>query len=196
MAETEGTRCIGPGANLPVFLVMGGSRGARSINQALFSALPELLKSMQIVHASGALDWPAVEQVRASLPEHLAVRYHAYSYLHDEIGAALAAADLVLSRAGSSALGEYPYFNLPAVLVPYPHAWRYQRVNADYLARKEVAIVIEDGELNQRFLPAVQSLMADPGACKDVAGDAQPVTSRCCPRHRRYFVGVCHGVRR
>jgi undecaprenyldiphospho-muramoylpentapeptide beta-N-acetylglucosaminyltransferase len=154
---------LGLETNLPVFLVMGGSRGARSINQALFSALPELLKSMQIVHASGALDWPAVEQVRSSLPEHLAVRYHAYSYLHDEIGAALASADLVLSRAGASTLGEYPYFSLPAVLVPYPHAWRYQRVNADYLARKEAAIVIEDGELNERFFPTVQSLMADPG---------------------------------
>lgn len=157
---------LGLQSDLPVFLVMGGSRGARSINQALFDALPDLLPLMQIVHVSGHLDWPAVEETRSTLPENLAGRYHAYPYLHDEIGAALASADLVLSRAGASVLGEYPYFGLPAILVPYPYAWRYQHLNAKYLAAKSAALVLEDDMLASQLVPTVRSLMADPDRLK------------------------------
>ena len=87
-----------------------------------------------MIHLSGELDWPEVELAKAALPAELQARYHAFPFLH-EMGLALAAADLVVSRAGASALGEYPLFGLPAILVPYPYAWRYQKVNADYLAR-------------------------------------------------------------
>jgi UDP-N-acetylglucosamine--N-acetylmuramyl-(pentapeptide) pyrophosphoryl-undecaprenol N-acetylglucosamine transferase len=123
---------------LPVLLVFGGSKGARSINRALLEALPGLLPEMQVLHISGNLDWPEVEAARSALSTGEAAawaeRYHAFPYLHDEMGAALAAADLVVARAGASTLGEFPALGLPAILVPYPHAWRYQKVNADYLA--------------------------------------------------------------
>ncbi len=125
---------------LPILLVFGGSTGARSINRALLAVLPELLKEMQIIHVSGKLDWAEVEAARGQLSglsgeqADLAQRYRAYPYLHAEMGAALAAADLALSRAGASSLGEFPQAGLPAILVPYPYAWRYQKVNASYLA--------------------------------------------------------------
>jgi UDP-N-acetylglucosamine--N-acetylmuramyl-(pentapeptide) pyrophosphoryl-undecaprenol N-acetylglucosamine transferase len=146
---------------LPVFLVMGGSRGARSINQALFSALPQLLERMQVLHISGQQAWEEVERARQALPAGLAGRYHPYPYLHAEIGAAFAAADLALSRAGASSLGEFPAFRLPAILVPYPYAWRYQRVNADYLVRSGAAMVVEDADLLNQLAPLAQTLMAD-----------------------------------
>lgn len=152
---------LGLTEELPVLLVYGGSKGARSINQSLLRVLPELLKDMQIVHISGEMDWSEVEVARSTLPESLADRYHVFSYLHDEMGAALTSADLVLSRAGASTLGEYPLFNLPAVLVPYPYAWRYQRVNADYMVEHGAAIVIEDADLPEKILPVVQDLMSD-----------------------------------
>jgi UDP-N-acetylglucosamine--N-acetylmuramyl-(pentapeptide) pyrophosphoryl-undecaprenol N-acetylglucosamine transferase len=88
-------------------------------------------------------------------------RYHAFPYLHEEMGAALTAADLALSRAGASVLGEFPAFGLPAVLVPYPHAWRYQRVNADYLAQHGAALVIEDAQLGEQILFEVRNLLRD-----------------------------------
>lgn len=141
-------------------LVTGGSTGARSINHALLTVLPELLQEMQVVHLSGSRDWPEVEAAQRQLPAELAENYHPYAYLH-EMGAALAAADLVVSRAGASVLGEYPLFGLPAILVPYPHAWRYQKVNADYLVQREAALMIEDARLSEALLPTVLRLSRD-----------------------------------
>ena len=65
-------------------------------------------------------------------------------------------------RAGASVLGELTLFGLPAVLVPYPHAWRYQRVNAEYLADRNAAVVLEDGMLSQQLLPVVVQLLRNP----------------------------------
>jgi len=146
----------------PVLLVTGGSRGARSINQAVLQHLPALLELAQVIHLSGQLDWPAVEAATRSLSRTNRRDYHAFPYLHEEMGAALAAADLVVSRAGASALGEYPLLGLPAILIPYPHAWRYQKVNADYLVRRGAAIVIEDHRLKDELPAMAQALLKDP----------------------------------
>ncbi len=142
-------------------LVTGGSTGARSINRALLPILPDLLGEMQVIQISGKLDWPEVEEARKQLPADLAENYRAFPYL-DEMGAALAAADLAVSRSGASTLGEYPLFGLPAILAPYPHAWRYQKVNAAYLIERGAALSIEDAQLASELLPAVQKLCRDP----------------------------------
>jgi len=157
----ESQRVLGLRNDLPTLLVTGGSTGARSINRAIMSILPDLLAEMQVIHLTGKLDWPEVEAFRTSLsPEHIA-RYHAIPYLHEEMGAAFSASDLVISRAGASSLGEFPMFGIPAILVPYPHAWRYQRVNASYLASRGAAVVVEDAELSGKILPLVQELIQD-----------------------------------
>ncbi len=147
----------------PTLLVFGGSRGARSLNLALTAILPELLgDGVQVIHISGSLDWPWVREYRETrLTGWQRNEYRAFEYLHDEMGLALAAADLVVSRAGASTLGEFPYFGLPAVLVPYPHAWRYQKVNAEYLADRGAALILEDAELGEKLLPTVRGLLSD-----------------------------------
>jgi len=161
-------QALGLSPDLPVLLVFGGSKGARSINRALQAALPGLLAEMQVVHISGELDWPEAQAARLTLPARLeqqsalADRYHAFPYLHAEMGAALKVADLVLSRAGASTLGEYPLLGLPAILVPYPHAWRYQMVNARYLVERGAALVIEDQDLPSQILSAVLNLIRNP----------------------------------
>jgi UDP-N-acetylglucosamine--N-acetylmuramyl-(pentapeptide) pyrophosphoryl-undecaprenol N-acetylglucosamine transferase len=106
------------------------------------------------------LDWAEAEAARQKLPAELQPFYHAHPFLH-EMGLALAAADLVVSRAGASALGEYPLFGLPAVLVPYPYAWRYQKVNADYLVARGAAVRVNDEELNVKLKDTVRHLLAD-----------------------------------
>jgi len=144
-------------------LVFGGSRGARSINTVLDAILPDLLADgLQVIHISGELDWPAVQARRGKLSEADRSRYHAYSYLHsDEMGLALAAADLVVSRAGASILGEFPHFGLPALLIPYPFAWRYQKVNADWLVARGAAIRVNDEAMAAELLPTIRSLFKD-----------------------------------
>jgi UDP-N-acetylglucosamine--N-acetylmuramyl-(pentapeptide) pyrophosphoryl-undecaprenol N-acetylglucosamine transferase len=146
---------------LPVILIIGGSKGARLINQAVLPQLPQLLKITQVVHVSGQLDWQEALNAKSLLPVDVADRYHPYAYLHKEIGAAFASADLVVSRAGASILGEFPLFGLPALLVPYPFAWRYQKVNADYLASHGAAEVIENNVLSQKLLPNIERLLSD-----------------------------------
>jgi UDP-N-acetylglucosamine--N-acetylmuramyl-(pentapeptide) pyrophosphoryl-undecaprenol N-acetylglucosamine transferase len=145
----------------PTLLVFGGSKGARTINRALLSSLPHILAEMQVVHLSGTLDWSEVEAYHRGLPLSLQGRYRPFPYLHERMGAALAAADLVLSRAGASALGEFPAFGLPAILVPYPFAWRYQRVNAEFLVDRGGAVMLEDRELPDRLSDTVLEIMKD-----------------------------------
>ena len=156
---------LGISGEAPVLLVFGGSLGAHSINMAVSKILRELLEKFEIIHLSGEKDWPFIKDQPESLPAELASRYHALPYLH-EMGAALASADLVISRAGASCLGEYPLFGLPAILVPYPHAWRYQKVNADYLTRRGAAITLEDHRLNDDLLVTLNVLMENPNKLK------------------------------
>lgn len=146
---------------LPVLFVYGGSKGARSLNQVFVYALPELLQEMQVIHITGKLDWQMMEQARAALPSDLLNRYRPYPYLYEEIGAAMRLADLAVTRAGASILGELPLFGLPAILVPYPYAWRYQRVNASYLVKQGAAELIDDTQLADQLIPKVKRLMAD-----------------------------------
>lgn len=143
-------------------LVFGGSKGARSLNRALGQIADRVLAKYQLLHISGSLDQAEAQQRRDQLPDELKQHYRLMAYVHD-MGLALAAADLVVSRAGASILGEYPLFGLPSILVPYPHAWRYQRVNAQALAASGAAVVLDDATLSDTLLPAIEELLSDDG---------------------------------
>ena len=161
MDRAEAVRRLGLEPGVETLLVFGGSKGARSLNRALASLLDALLARYQVIHISGLVDAGEARERREALPADLKARYHLFDYLH-EMELALAAADVVVSRAGASVLGEYPLFGLASILVPYPYAWRYQKVNADYLAARGAALRLEDGELAARLVPEVRALLRDP----------------------------------
>jgi UDP-N-acetylglucosamine--N-acetylmuramyl-(pentapeptide) pyrophosphoryl-undecaprenol N-acetylglucosamine transferase len=160
-SRDAGRRALGLADLEPVVLVLGGSRGCRSINEALDRVLEDVLEVAQVVHVTGTVDWPQVANRVERLSSPSRRRYHAYSYIHQGMGSAIASADLVVSRAGASTLGELPACGVPAILVPYPHAWRYQRVNADWLARRGAAIRLDDDRLPEELGPTVLGLLGD-----------------------------------
>ncbi len=135
--------------------------GRRSINSAM-SAISRrtCADGVQFCHISGKLDWPQVQAAHAQLAPEQRARYQVFDFLPD-IGQAFAAADLVISRAGAATLAEYPQLGLPSILVPYPHAWRYQHVNAEYLVERGAAIQLDDARLDTELLPAVRELLGD-----------------------------------
>ncbi|MFK7801154.1 MAG: glycosyltransferase [Anaerolineae bacterium] len=145
--------------DVPILFVFGGSRGAKSINDALMAILPDLLKKMQVIHVSGTLTWPEVEAFAQTLPEDLKTNYRPFPYLHEEMGMAFRAADLVIARAGASMMGECPLFGVPAILVPYPYAWRYQKVNADFLVTRGAGVRLDDEKLGSDLLKTIDQLI-------------------------------------
>jgi UDP-N-acetylglucosamine--N-acetylmuramyl-(pentapeptide) pyrophosphoryl-undecaprenol N-acetylglucosamine transferase len=200
--DKDARELLGLAPDLPTLLVFGGSKGARSINRALLAALPELLTEMQVVHISGNLDWPEVqaykENMASTLTDSLLERYKAFAYLH-EMGAALSVTDLVVCRAGASTLGEFPLFGLPAVLVPYPHAWRYQQVNAEYLAKQGAAVILQDAVLMQELLPTVHRLFHDRFALSEMSNRmralAQPKAAHHIAELIQHMAASQRGVR-
>ena len=154
---------LGLSADLPVLLVFGGSRGARSINRALIAALPDLLPRCQVAHATGTVDWEESQAALAALnlAPDLAGRYHGQPYLNN-MTQALVAADLAVARAGAATLGEFPAARLPAILSPYPYAGQHQEANAAYLADRGAAVVVPDAELPARLKATVLGLLDRP----------------------------------
>ncbi|MGF1504427.1 MAG: glycosyltransferase [Anaerolineae bacterium] len=169
----------------PVVLVFGGSKGTSTINEAVLNHLSPLVEHAHLIHITGREHWEQVQARAASsaatqlsgtirvgeekqfgrttvdLNAAIANRYHPFDYLHsDDMALALAAADLAVSRAGAATLGEYPLFGLPAVLVPLERAWRYQRINAEFLADRGAAVILPDGDLVEELGPLVSDLLA------------------------------------
>ena len=187
--------------DLPLLLVFGGSRGSHSINQALLAALPHLLPICQVVHISGQLDWPEIGDSGLRIAGEFAantgqpdVRYHPFPYLHDEMVQALAAADLVIARAGASVLGEFPAVGLPSILAPYPYAGQHQDANAAYLADRGAALVVSDSELAGRLAPTVLSLFTEPERLAAMAASARnlarPEAAAAIAHELRQLAGV------
>lgn len=153
---------FGLSSKMKTLLAFGGSKGAQSINRALVACLPELLAEMQVIHVTGAQNWPEIEAAREKLTGEQRINYFPYPYLHETMGAAFAAADLALARAGASTLGELPAFGLPAILVPLPFETNMvQHSNAAYLEAQGGAVVLEDDKMSKQLGQTVFDLMAD-----------------------------------
>jgi UDP-N-acetylglucosamine--N-acetylmuramyl-(pentapeptide) pyrophosphoryl-undecaprenol N-acetylglucosamine transferase len=133
---------LGLSAQRSTLLAMGGSQGARSINDALVSLIKTdgLPDGWQLLHVTGEQEY---DRVRAAQGAGSGLR----AYLN-EVADAYAAADLVLARAGASTVGELAATGRPAILVPYPHAAEdHQSANAAMVAQTGAAVVVDDREL-------------------------------------------------
>ena len=139
-----------------VLLVTGGSQGSERVNEAIWIALPQLLRRAVIVHLTGLAHLAGSEERRSALPPELRERYKPYGYLREEMGAALAAADLVVGRAGSSSIAEPLAFGVPVVLIPFGAAMGdHQDANARNVAEVGAATIVRESELSSGRLSAV-----------------------------------------
>jgi UDP-N-acetylglucosamine--N-acetylmuramyl-(pentapeptide) pyrophosphoryl-undecaprenol N-acetylglucosamine transferase len=162
-------------ADESVLFVVGGSTGARSINRAVLAALPRLLPRAHVIHVAGAHGIDEARMAAAALSTEQRTRYRVFEYLHEEYGPALAAADLMVGRAGASVLGELPAFGLPGVLVPGTFAGGHQRHNADWLVEVGAAVRLDDEELQQEdtLTTTILSLLDDPTRRRAMAAAAR-----------------------
>jgi UDP-N-acetylglucosamine--N-acetylmuramyl-(pentapeptide) pyrophosphoryl-undecaprenol N-acetylglucosamine transferase len=172
--ETAAMR-LGLDSAKPVLLAIGGSQGARAINDALLGALQSnaLPRHWQVLALTGAAEYEKVyAAVRAAKAAGTAT-FVARPYL-DEMGDAYAVADLVLARAGASTLGELAALGKPAVLVPYPFATEaHQRANAARFEAGGAALVVTDQQLASGALPGVLAEATAPPRLATLASNAR-----------------------
>lgn len=162
VGRADARRRMGVHGSLPVVLVYGGSRGARTLNQGIAARLPELLGRCQLIHVAGALDEDAMRLVAADLPVDLAGRYHLYGFAGEDLVDALVAADLAVARSGASTLAELPAAGLASVLVPGPFS--DQDANARWLADQGAAVVLTNDEVADGALPDLLLALLDDDA--------------------------------
>jgi UDP-N-acetylglucosamine--N-acetylmuramyl-(pentapeptide) pyrophosphoryl-undecaprenol N-acetylglucosamine transferase len=154
--------------NRPLVAVFGGSQGARTLNEAAVAAWGE--SGPAVLHLSGERDY---DELRGRVSR---ADYHLLPFV-DDFGAALGAADVVVSRAGG-AVWEIAAAGRPAVLVPYPHATAdHQRRNAEYFATAGGAVVVDDAHAATVVPEVVAELLSDPERRRAMA-DAMLVAAR------------------
>jgi UDP-N-acetylglucosamine--N-acetylmuramyl-(pentapeptide) pyrophosphoryl-undecaprenol N-acetylglucosamine transferase len=151
---------IGGGERL--VLVFGGSQAVRRLNDAVAGVLPSLVERVHLLHVTGDAGYAPALAAREALPAERRARYRPVPFLRDEMPDALAAADLVIGRAGASTLAEVTAMGLPLVVVPYPHAAGHQRANARTLVEAGAARLIEDEAFDGAALLAALEIVEDP----------------------------------
>ncbi|CCO08725.1 undecaprenyldiphospho-muramoylpentapeptide beta-N-acetylglucosaminyltransferase [Desulforamulus hydrothermalis] len=159
-------------------LVFGGSRGARKINQAMIEVIKRYGNhpQVQVLHATGQAGYREFLQELSSqsivLDKYVNIIVKPYLYNMHE---ALAAADLVVSRAGAATLAELTALGLPAILIPYPYAAEnHQEYNARALADRGAAVLIKDAELTgRRLVESIDAVINRPDKRQDMARASQ-----------------------
>lgn len=163
-SRERGRHAYGVGDDETMLLVFGGSLGARHVNEAVARMRENLLarEDLRIVHSTGSELYDEVMD-SLSLSDNDEQRWKVVPYI-DDMGEALAAADIVVSRAGASSVAEIAALAVPSVLVPYPFATGdHQTANAKQLVDSGAALLVTDSQLDDGALSAaLYPLLDDP----------------------------------
>ena len=150
--------------NKSTLLVIGGSLGAKSINEAVHTHLHKLLKSnIQIIWQTGK------SFVRSATDDSVENKSVWVNEFITQMDYAYAAADLVMARAGAMTVAEICAVQKPAIFVPYPFAAEdHQTANALNLVMQKAAWMIADNEIKQKGVEKIIALMSNPEKLKEV----------------------------
>ncbi len=164
-------------------LVAGGSQGSSWLNRAMVSAAQNVARSampLQVLHSAGEADRDEVEAAyaRAGVPSRV------FAFLN-RMDMAYACADLVVSRAGGTAIAEITASGLPAILVPYPRAaGNHQAANARALERRGAAVVIEEAPGAEKLLmQLILQLVGDRGLLKKMSESSRLAAMPAAAEH-------------
>lgn len=132
----------------------GGSRGSGIINNAVFQALPQILKLGDLYHQTGVLDFKKSQDLKKRLPRSLKEKYHpSVIFTPDEVNKIYREASLVISRAGANTVSELEVLQIPSLLIPIPWVEKdEQRKNAQILERAGAGVILEQSRLSGETL--------------------------------------------
>jgi len=162
-SRARGLALAGFDGRKPVLLMMGGSSGAASVNKVLRDALPELLPRYDVLHITG----------KGNLDENRPMGYRQFEYLDAQLPDALAATDIMLSRAGANALCEILALRIPALLIPYPRSASRgdQVLNAESFQKRGLSSVLEQEEMTSaRLVQEIDALYENRNRYKAAMG--------------------------
>ena len=171
--RAEALRFFGLDPAKPVLLVIGGSLGARTLNQATAAALPRLKDAgVQLLWQTGKLYFPTAEQQAA---ESQGAGLHALEFIK-RMDLAYAAADVVISRAGALSVSELCLTSKPCVLVPSPNvAEDHQTKNARALSTRNAALLVSDAEAADQLYDVALNLLNDPAKQAELRRNIEPL---------------------
>ncbi len=154
----EARRSFGLNPELSTLLVIGGSLGARTLNEAMLAGFHAIVEAgYQVIWQCGAYYYEEMKQRAMELSEHVCL----LAFI-DHMPAAYAAADVVVSRAGALAIAELALAGKPSILVPSPNvAEDHQTINARALVSQEAALWVKDAEAKQTLIDVVLELLGD-----------------------------------
>jgi UDP-N-acetylglucosamine--N-acetylmuramyl-(pentapeptide) pyrophosphoryl-undecaprenol N-acetylglucosamine transferase len=177
-AKTGAKEFLGLEEDLPTILVIGGSQGAKKINDIFLDIVPELVKNYQIIHQCGMDNIKEAEGRSLVLLEKSSYksRYHIFPYLDlSNLRMSYGSADLIVSRAGSGSISEIAISGLPSIIIPIANsAQNHQRENAYAYAAVGATDVIEEQNLSPHLLQSeIEKLMADKNKRKEMSEAAK-----------------------
>jgi UDP-N-acetylglucosamine--N-acetylmuramyl-(pentapeptide) pyrophosphoryl-undecaprenol N-acetylglucosamine transferase len=164
-------------STIPTILVLGGSQGAKNINDAILDILPTVLEKYQIIHQTGEKNFEEIVRLSSSMlkDSEFKDRYIAYPYLNDlaqKMSAGIS--KLVISRAGS-AIFEIANWGIPSIIIPIADSnGDHQRKNAFIYAESGACIVIEEENLSTNLiLSELDRLMGDKKRLEEMSKSAK-----------------------
>lgn len=150
--RAEGAAAFGLDPSRPVLLVMGGSQGAKRLNELAAESSSLLGEGIQVLHIAGTIDYERVKSVAGNREGYVVVGFC------DKMALAYAASDLILARSGASSLTEIAHAGLPSILVPFPSsADDHQTRNAEVFSTVGAARLIQQVDLDAEKLAKLAS---------------------------------------
>ena len=154
-------------------LVLGGSTGARRINEAVWECLEELTKHCAIAHQTGEHSIDEAQQIRRALKNTARSRYTPIAFISEELPTLMQQASVVVSRAGANSIFELATLAKPTVIIPLSNSANNHQVhNGQYLVEHHAAHIIPESHLTPKLLTeTIEYLLKHPGTRTELGGN-------------------------